>query len=175
MSREVMVTDLVKAQARSLKMPGLARSFETLGRQAREERWSFEDFLHEVLSTEQASRMDSAIRSRLRDARFPEEKTLGNFDFAASDGLDATLFAELTRCEWVKKASNVLLVGPIGTGKTHLAIALGIEAARKRQKEVPRRLLARGRPGANAARGARQARARPTRAAPDASRSAHPR
>jgi DNA replication protein DnaC len=132
MSREVMVAELVKAQARSLKMPGLGRSFETLGRQAREERWSFEDFLHEVLSTEQASRMDSAIRSRMRDARFPEEKTLGGFDFAASDGLDGALFAELTRCEWVKKASNVLLVGPIGTGKTHLAIALGIEAAKQR-------------------------------------------
>jgi DNA replication protein DnaC len=132
MSRDAMVGDLLKAQARSLKMPGLSRSFEMLGRQAREEKWTYEDYLHEVLATEQASRIDSAIRSRLRDARFPEAKTLDNFNFAAADGLDAKQFVELARCEWVRKANNVLLVGPIGTGKTHLAIALGTEAAKQR-------------------------------------------
>ena len=67
-----MVADLLKAQTRSLKMPGLARSFERLGREAREEKWSYEDYLHEVLAAEQVSRTESAIRSRLRDARFPE-------------------------------------------------------------------------------------------------------
>ena len=127
-----MVADLLKAQTRSLKMPGLARSFERLGREAREEKWSYEDYLHEVLATEQVSRTESAIRSRLRDARFPEEKTLNTFDFALADGIDAKHLAELARCEWVGKAHNVLLVGPIGTGKTHLAIALGIEAAKQR-------------------------------------------
>jgi DNA replication protein DnaC len=132
MSRDAMVGDLLKAQARSLKMPGLSRSFEMLGRQAREEKWTYEDYLHEVLATEQSSRIDSAIRSRLRDARFPEAKTLDNFNFAAADGVDAKQFAELARCEWVRKANNVLLVGPIGTGKTHLAIALGTEAAKQR-------------------------------------------
>jgi DNA replication protein DnaC len=132
MSRDAMVSDLLKAQARNLKMPGLSRSFEMLGRQAREEKWSYEDYLHEVLSTEQSSRIDSAIRSRLRDARFPEAKTLDNFNFATAEGLDASLFVELARCEWVRKANNVLLVGPIGTGKTHLAIALGTEAAKQR-------------------------------------------
>jgi DNA replication protein DnaC len=132
MSREVMVADLLKAQSRSLKMPGLGRSFETLGRQAREEKWSYEDYLHEVLTAEQTSRADSAVRSRLRDARFPEAKTLDSFDFKAADGIDAKQIAELGRCDWVKKAHNVLLVGPIGTGKTHLGIALGTEAAKLR-------------------------------------------
>jgi DNA replication protein DnaC len=127
-----MVADLLKAQTRSLKMPGLARSFERLGREAREEKWSYEDYLHEVLACEQVSRTESAIRSRLRDARFPEEKTLNSFDFATADGIDAKQLAELSRCEWASKAHNVLLVGPIGTGKTHLAIALGIEAAKQR-------------------------------------------
>ena len=65
MSRDAMVADLLKGQARSLKMPGLSRSFETLGRQAREEKWTYEDYLHEVLATEQTSRADSAVRNRL--------------------------------------------------------------------------------------------------------------
>jgi DNA replication protein DnaC len=132
MSRDAMVADLLKGQARSLKMPGLARSFETLGRQAREEKWTYEDYLHEVLTAEQTSRADSAVRNRLRDARFPEAKTLETFDFKAAEGIDAKQIAELARCEWVRKSNNVLLVGPIGTGKTHLAIALGTEAAKQR-------------------------------------------
>ncbi len=78
--------DLVKAHARTLKMPGLARTYEALARQAREEHWGYEEYLHEVLTAESASRRDSAIRSRLRDARFPEMKTLDAFDFAATDG-----------------------------------------------------------------------------------------
>lgn len=133
MSRDAVVTDLVRKQARELKMPGAAREFEALARQAREEKWSFEDYLHEVLTVEVTSRCDSAVRHRLRDARFPETKTLDQFDFAAADGIDAAQIAELARGGWLERAENLILVGPIGTGKTHLAIALGIEAARQRR------------------------------------------
>ena len=76
-------------------MPGAARAFEALGRQAREEKWSFEDYLHEILTIEIASRRESAVRERLRDARFPEPKTLDQFDFDAADGLDAAQITEL--------------------------------------------------------------------------------
>jgi len=132
-SRDAIVTDLVRKHARQLKMPGAAREFESLARQAREETWSFEDYLQEVLTVEVSSRRDSAVRQRLRDARFPEIKTLDQFDFATSDGIDAAQIAELARGGWLDRAENVLLAGPIGTGKTHLAIALGIEAARQRK------------------------------------------
>lgn len=134
MSRAI-ATGLIVTGARALKMPGLARAYEALARQAREEHWDYEDYLHEVLSAEQASRAESAVRHRLRDARFPELKTLDTFDFTASDGsVSATQIAELARCEWVSRADNVILAGPIGTGKTHLAIALGIEAVRQRRR-----------------------------------------
>jgi DNA replication protein DnaC len=132
-SRDIVVGDLVRQSTRSLMMPGVARAFEALGRQAREEKWSFEDYLHEVLSVEIASRRDSAVKQRIHDARFPELKTLDQFDFANSDGIDAAQVAELSRGGWLDRAENVLLAGPIGTGKTHLAIALGIEAARQRR------------------------------------------
>jgi DNA replication protein DnaC len=132
-TRGAVVADLVRVQCKALKMPGLARGFEALGRQAREERWSVEDYLHECLSVEQTSRHDSAVRERVRQARFPELKTLDAFDFAASDGVDASVVADLARGAWIPEHRNVILAGPIGTGKTHLAIALGVEAARQRR------------------------------------------
>jgi DNA replication protein DnaC len=134
MSRAKIVADLVRAHARSLKMPGLARSFEDLGRQAREERWQPEDYLCECLSVEVASRADSAVKQRLRAAAFPEVKTLDEFEFALAESVSATQIAELARGGWIDDKQNVLLAGPIGTGKTHLAIALGVEAARQRRR-----------------------------------------
>jgi DNA replication protein DnaC len=132
-SRAVVATDLVVTLARTLKMPGLARVFEALARQAREEHWAFEEYLNEVLAAEQTSRSDSAVRHRLREARFPETKTLDTFDFAAP-GVSTPQVVELARCQWIDRAENLILVGPIGTGKTHLAIALGVEAARQRRR-----------------------------------------
>ncbi|MBK8015101.1 MAG: ATP-binding protein [Deltaproteobacteria bacterium] len=135
MSRIVVAKDLVATQARALKMPGLARVYEALARQAREEHWGYEEYLHEVLSAEQTSRRDSAVNHRLRDARFPEMKTLDSFDFTATDGaVSGAQITELARGEWIARADNVILAGPIGTGKTHLAIALGVKAARQRKR-----------------------------------------
>lgn len=133
MSRVAVSAELVRGLARQLKMPGLLRSYETLARQATEERWSHVEFLQEVLATEVASRNESAVRQRLRDARFPEEKTLDQYDFAAADGVDGAVLVELARGEWIARGDNVLFAGPVGTGKTHLAIALGVEAARQRR------------------------------------------
>jgi DNA replication protein DnaC len=136
MSRDPITQDLVRAHARRLKMPGLARSFEALARQAREERWTHEEFLNEVLGTEVVSREQSAAQQRLREARFPEIKTLDTFDFDLADGLDRALVAHLATCAWLGEAKNVILAGPIGTGKTHLAIALGVEATRRRHRVI---------------------------------------
>lgn len=136
MSRTVVVADLVRVQAKRLKMPGLARSFEALMRQAREEGWEHEDLLHELLAAEITSREDSAARQRLRDARFPEVKTLDTFDFDVADGVDRAQLTQLAKCAWLGEAKNVILAGPIGTGKTHLAIALGVEATRLRRRVV---------------------------------------
>src|SRR4051812_1301370 len=115
-------------------MPGVTRSFENLARQAREEHWSHEDYLHEVLAVEIASRAESAVKQRLHAAAFPELKTLDQFDFGAAEGLSATKIAELARCDWIVRGENILIAGPIGTGKTHLAISLGVEAARQRRR-----------------------------------------
>jgi DNA replication protein DnaC len=137
MSRPAVAAELLRGHARTLKMPGLGRSFEALARQAREERWAYEEYLYETLSAEVTSRAASAVRLRLHAARFPELKPLDTFDFAAAEGLDAPQILELARGEWLTRAENVLLVGPIGTGKTHcetpLPGPLWIGAARQRR------------------------------------------
>ena len=134
MTRAVIAKDLVVTVGRALKMPGMVRVFEALARQAREEHWGYEEYLHEVLRAEETSRRDSAVRQRIRDAHFPETKTLDGFDFTATDGVNAAQIAELARSEWIARGENIIFAGPIGTGKTHLAIALGVEAARQRRR-----------------------------------------
>jgi len=134
MSTATLTRDLIVAQARALKLPGLARVFEALARQARDAPWPHEDYLHEVLSAEQASRHESVIRHRLHEARFPEVKTLDTFDFASAEGVNATQMHTLARGEWVTQPENLILAGPIGTGKTHLAIALGVEATKQKRR-----------------------------------------
>jgi DNA replication protein DnaC len=134
MTAPVIVRDLIMAHTRALKLPGIARVFEALARQARDAHWPHEDYLHEALSAELASRHESVIRQRLREARFPEVKTLDTFDFTVADGLNATQIHTLARGEWVTAPENLILAGPIGTGKTHLAIALGVEATKQKRR-----------------------------------------
>jgi DNA replication protein DnaC len=134
MSRAAVAHEMVRSQARALKMPAVAREFESLARQAREEHWTHEEYLHEVLAAEQQSRHESVIRQRLREARFPEAKTLDAFDFQAADGIQTAQIHALARGEWIGCAENLIFAGPIGTGKTHLAIALGIEATRQKRR-----------------------------------------
>jgi len=134
MSTATLTRDLIVVQARALKLPGVARVFEALARQARDAPWPHEDYLHEVLSAEQASRHESVIRQRLHEARFPEVKTLETFDFASSEGVNATQIHTLARGEWVTQPENLIVAGPIGTGKTHLAIALGVEATKQKRR-----------------------------------------
>jgi len=129
-----LTRDLSVTQTRALKLPGVARTFEPLARQARDAHWPHEEYLHEVLSAEQASRHESVIRHRLREARFPEVKPLETFDFAAAEGVNATQIHTLARGEWITTPENLILAGPIGTGKTHLALALGLEATKQKRR-----------------------------------------
>lgn len=134
MSRAAIAKEVLVGQTRALKMPGALRCFEALARQANEEHWSYEEYLSEVLAAEIQSRNESAVRQRVREARFPELKTLDTFDFSATEGVSPPQIAELARGRFIESAENVLFVGPIGTGKTHLAISLGVEAARNRRR-----------------------------------------
>ncbi len=116
----------------TLKLPAIRRSYEALARQANDGGWAYQDYLRELLEAEVVSRRERAAASRLREAHFPEIKTLDQIDWQALSGVSRPKILELASCEYLKRAEAVVLAGPIGTGKTHLAIALGVEAARRR-------------------------------------------
>jgi DNA replication protein DnaC len=116
----------------TLKLPAIRRSYEALARQANDGGWPYQDYLRELLEAEVVSRRQRAAASRLREAHFPEVKTLDQIDWQALSGVSRPKILELASCEYLKRAEAVVLAGPIGTGKTHLAIALGVEAARRR-------------------------------------------
>lgn len=134
MSRGIVLEEATKAHLHALKLPGIAKAFRDVARQAREHGWAYEEYLLELLEIEARNRTDNVSKQRLREARFPAMKTLDQFDFAHQPALDRDLVLRLSRCEWVGRAEPVLLAGPVGTGKTHLAIALGIEAATRRRR-----------------------------------------
>ena len=133
--REAIIAEL----AHALRIPGLLRAYPTLARQARDAQMPYEDFLRDALQAEYDSRNKSAVERRIREAGFGEPKTLDDIDWKVMVGIQKPKIMELASCEFVKKGEAVVLVGPIGTGKTHLAIALGICAARKRYRVVMRR------------------------------------
>lgn len=125
----------LRAHLRALKMPGVARRLDELVRHAESEHASYQQLLVDVLAAEMQSRDASSVNLRLAAARFPERKTLADFD-AKAVGVEPALVAQLASCAFVERGDNVAILGPVGTGKTHLATALGIEACRRRKRVV---------------------------------------
>jgi len=94
------------------------------------EETSYAQFLCELLDEEVTARHDRVLSTRLRVAHLPYQKTLSQFDFAFQPSIDRRLVRELETLRFVSEASNVVLLGPPGVGKTHLAIGLAIAAIR---------------------------------------------
>src|SRR6266516_2555835 len=113
---------------RALKAPAAARALPKLAERAREESWSHERFLEAVLSTEVASRDSHGGESRIKAARFPARKTLEEFDFTFQRSVRKQVIEHLGQLDFLHARENVVLLGPPGTGKSHLAIAISIRA-----------------------------------------------
>lgn len=114
------------ADLKALTLTSLAREWERLSARAVEQRQAPQDFLADAAAFEVAQRRERRIQRRMYDAHFPVLKTLDGFDFTAQPGLDRDEILALFRCDFAKEATNVVLIGGVGTGKTHLAIALGM-------------------------------------------------
>jgi DNA replication protein DnaC len=113
---------------RALKAPAAARALPKLADRARAEDWSYERFAQALLETEHSSREAHGGDGRIKHARFPARKTLEEFDFTFQRSVKRTLIQHLGQLDFLHGRENVVLLGPPGTGKTHLSIALGIRA-----------------------------------------------
>ena len=113
---------------RALKAPAAARALPKLADRARAEEWSYERFAQALLSTEQSSREAHGGEDRIRAARFPARKTLEEFDFTFQRSVKRQVVEHLGQLDFLHARENVILLGPPGTGKTHLAIAISIRA-----------------------------------------------
>jgi DNA replication protein DnaC len=119
---------LLKHHLKALKLPTMHSECEKIAARCAQENVDHLGFLLQLCEQELLDRERRAADRRLKAAKFPNHKTLERFDFTARPSVNRPMITELTRCEYMDKRENVLLVGNPGTGKTHLATALGIEA-----------------------------------------------
>ena len=116
---------------KSLKLSTMIGNLESHLRQAKQDMPGYDEFLLNLTEVEVQVRKENGRKRRLGEAKFPLQKPLETFDFEAATGLDARLIKELSSCEYAKKSRNVIFMGKSGTGKTHLATGLGMEACKQ--------------------------------------------
>ena len=118
----------IQKHARFLKLLTVPLIYPKLADKAAKSNLSYEEFLALLLEQEVNRKTDSSIQRRISTAKFPFVKTLEDFDFSFQPTLNEKEFCQLATLDFIDKKENVLLLGPPGVGKSHLAIALGIKA-----------------------------------------------
>ncbi len=122
---------LLAHQLKTLKLPTILREYDKQARLCATEGRNHVQFLARLVELELIDRERRMIERRIKAARFPATKSLDSFDFAAIPSLNKMQVLELARCEWIDRCENVIALGPSGTGKTHIALGLGLAACQK--------------------------------------------
>jgi DNA replication protein DnaC len=125
---------LLEHHLKTLRLPTILREYDKAARQCAVEQVDFPRYLLRLTELELLDRERRAAERRIRQARFPMVKSLDTFDFLAMPSLNKTLVLELARCEFLERRENILLLGNSGTGKTHIALALGLAACQRGQR-----------------------------------------
>ena len=122
---------LLNHRLKSLRLPTVLREYGKLAKQAAAEGLDHVQFLARLIELEMIDRERRMIERRIKAAKFPAVKSLDSFDFKAIPALNKMQVLELARCEWIERRENVIALGPSGTGKTHVALGLGLSACQK--------------------------------------------
>ena len=122
---------LLEHHLRALKLPTFLREHGRVARQCATEGADHPAFLLRLAELELIDRERRTIERRIRAARFPAVKSLDSFDFPAIPSLNKVLVQELARCEYIGRQENVIAAGNSGTGKTHIALGLGLAACQR--------------------------------------------
>ncbi|HKY42801.1 MAG TPA: ATP-binding protein, partial [Pyrinomonadaceae bacterium] len=128
-------TGALVVMLRGLKMPGMAQAVTDLMQQGSPAFEAAVPILSQLLKAETAEREVRSVAYQLKVARFPAYRDLAGFDFASSE-VNEALVRQLHRCDFIDVADNIVLVGGPGTGKTHVATALGVQAIEHHRKRV---------------------------------------
>ena len=122
---------LLAHHLKALRLPSFLREYDKLAQQCAAEGVDHPRYLLRLAELELIDREQRMVERRIKAARFPTVKSLDSFEFAAIPSLNKTMVLELARCEYVARRENVIAVGNSGTGKTHIALGLGLVACQK--------------------------------------------
>ena len=122
---------LLEHHLKRLKLPTFLREYQKVARQCAAEGLDHVQFLTRLVELELIDRERRMVERRIKAAKFPATKSLDSFDFKAIPKLNKMQVLELARCDWIERRENVIALGPSGTGKTHVALGLGLAACQK--------------------------------------------
>lgn len=120
----------LRANLKALNLSNMSRNLEGRLRQAKETGVGYDEFLLDLTGAELQARAEGRLNRRIREAKFPLLKPIDTFDLEAVPDLDIRLFRDLAGGGYIQERRNIIFLGRSGTGKTHMATALGIEACK---------------------------------------------
>ena len=124
-------TVLLEHHLKELKLPTFLKEYDRVASRCAAEGVDHPDYLLRLSELELIDRNHCMVERRIKEARFPTVKSLDTFDFLAIPSLNKALVLELARCEYIDRKNNVIAVGNSGTGKTHVALGLGLAACQR--------------------------------------------
>lgn len=122
------MNDLLLAKLKNLKLSGVVKNIDMRTEQAIKDNLSYMEFVELLVNDEVLNRQNNANIKRISKAKFPQHKSLEEYNFNYQPTVNKRFIYNLGTCEFIRKKENIAFIGPPGTGKTHLAIALGIKA-----------------------------------------------
>lgn len=122
------MNDAILSKLKEFKLSGVIKSYDIRIEEAIRCKLSYEEFVENLLSDELLNRQNNANKKRFHKARFPQHKTIEEFNFNHQPSLNRQQIYNFGTCEFIRKNENIAFIGQPGTGKTHLAIAIGVKA-----------------------------------------------